>query len=115
MDILIPRHQRVRYENLDYDAIENANYALMQAYAALKRETCPKCGTPYWIGHNPDSYIQFTVEEETCHACAEVGAHEAKKKGTDHGVVTYPVVTMLFDHPVPSREEGYLRMRGKDG
>lgn len=103
MDVLIPHHVRPRYHNLDYDAIANADLALMRAYVILQRESCPRCGTPYWIGHNTDNYIQFEVGEEHCYACEAVELHNKAQKETSNAVVTYPKLSMLLGKERPSR------------
>lgn len=116
MDILIPVHTRYRYPDLDLEAIADANIAMMRGWTKLKRESCPKCGTPYWIGHNPDNNIQFGVEEDTCYACKATEEHDAMKAkdkaSNQHGVVTYPVLKMMFDTPRPTRVIGLQRMAG---
>lgn len=116
MDVLIPKHQREHFHDLDYDAIAASNLALMQAWTMLKKESCPKCGTPYWIGHNTDRYIQFDVEEDVCHACAADERHSKNKKDKDEfGVITFPVLNMLFEQPRPTREAGYRAMGASNG
>lgn len=115
MDIIMPQHTRSLYEDLDPDAVCNADLALMQASVILKRESCKNCGMPFWIGHNTDNYIEFKIEEETCWACSKVD--KANKDAKDDGVATtrYPVLEMLFDKERPSRASWYESMRDSDG
>lgn len=103
MDVLMPPHQRARFTDLDEAAIANADLALMSAWTILKRETCSKCGVPYWWGHNTDRYINFTAEQVTCHACAAVEAHDKNTKDREPGSTTYPQLSMFFDKPRPTR------------
>lgn len=114
MDVLVPLHTRSRFDDLDPDAIANADLALMKAYVILKRESCPRCGTPYWIGHNTDNYIDFEVGEDTCYACKKVEDHNKSQKENSTAVIAYPKLVMLLDHERPTREGWLKSLAGSD-
>lgn len=116
MEVLIPEHVREQYTDLDLNAIANSDIALMKAWTMLKRESCPKCGMPIWLGHSTNNYVQFDVDESMCHSCIAVEKHESSQpKNTSRaGIVSYPVLKMMFDAPRPTREESYAAMRDND-
>lgn len=116
MQLLIPDHTRQHTPDLDYDAIATADINLMMAWQVLKDESCPKCGTPAWLGHNNDRMIQFEIRETLCYACEAVDDHEDReRKAHDNklgaGSIYYPVPYMADKSPLPSREVGLKRVR----
>ena len=115
MQFLVPEHTRHVIPDLDYDAIATADINLMLAWQVLKDESCPKCGTPVWIGHNNDRLIQFEIRETLCYACEAVDEHEEKeRKAHDNklgaGSIYYPVSFMADKSELPTREIGLKRV-----
>ena len=103
MDILLPVHQRAQMTDLDEDALASADIGIMKAWTILQRETCKKCGTPYWLGRNPDRYIKFDADIVTCYGCVAVEDYDKNQKERESGTTTYPVFSMYLEKPRPSR------------
>lgn len=82
---------------------------LATAVIQLEGELCPKCGTPYWLGHTAHSAVDYEVSFDQCLACAEL-EDKTKDMKLDPGVV--PTVRAVgvrepggVEEPLPSRAE----------
>lgn len=82
---------------------------LATAVIQLEGELCPKCGTPYWLGHTSHPDVDYDVSFDQCLACAELET-VTKDMKLDPGVV--PTVRAVgpmgpdgVEEPLPSRAE----------
>lgn len=82
---------------------------LATAVIQLEGERCPKCGTPYWLGHTAHA-VDFDVRFDQCLACAEL-EDVTKDLKLDPGITPSVVAVGARDEsgvqePLPSREQG---------
>lgn len=82
---------------------------LATAVIQLEGETCPNCGTPYWLGHTSHGSVDYAVEFDQCLACAEL-EEVTKDMKLDPGVRASVRAVGATDEsggeePLPSRQE----------
>lgn len=86
---------------------------LAVAWQTLQDETCPRCGTPTWLGHTEDERVDFESHVTICYACQHLEQEGKKAKELPAGATRYvkavPVAIEGEVVTLPTRAEGYKR------
>lgn len=86
----------------------------MGAWQILKDETCPHCGTPFWIGYSPDSRIIFDANTTKCYGCAAEKDYKKTHEKDEDDVYVVPHMewerdenNKPYEPPLPTRADYY--------